>query len=123
MQLRKKIANKYFELLGDYYKCQFIPDEYESAWAQFSLLASNTEERTHCINNLNEHEIPTAIYYPIPLHLQKAFNKLNYNKGDFPITEDISSRIFSIPMHPYLTGGDINKICELLISCKESNKC
>jgi dTDP-4-amino-4,6-dideoxygalactose transaminase len=46
--------------------------------------------------------IPTAIYYPIPLHLQTAFKSLGYKHGDFPVSERCSERIFSIPMHPYL---------------------
>jgi len=47
--------------------------------------------------------IPTAIYYPRPLHLQGAFAGLGYQPGDFPVSEDCARRIFSVPMHPYLT--------------------
>ncbi|HIE74469.1 MAG TPA: hypothetical protein EYQ06_09445, partial [Flavobacteriales bacterium] len=68
---------------------------------------------------LKDFGIPTAIYYPKPLHLQEAFSNLNYSKGYFPVSESIAQRIFSLPMHPYLTDEDINKICEILIFCKE----
>jgi UDP-2-acetamido-2-deoxy-ribo-hexuluronate aminotransferase len=59
-------------------------------------------------------DIPTAIYYPKPLHLQSAFADLGYRKGDFPISEDISGRIFSLPMHPYLAEAAQQKIAEVI---------
>jgi dTDP-4-amino-4,6-dideoxygalactose transaminase len=51
---------------------------------------------------LKEAGIPTAIYYPKPLHLQMAFQNLGHKAGDFPVSEDYAGRIFSLPMHPYL---------------------
>ncbi len=63
---------------------------------------------------LKEAGIPTAVYYPKPLHLQTAFSGLGYKKGDFPISEDFSSRIFSLPMHPYLDAADQKKIAQLI---------
>ena len=57
--------------------------------------------------------IPSAIYYPKPLHLQAAFQSLRYNEGAFPISEDCAKRIFSIPMHPYLTIEDQEKIVQV----------
>jgi len=58
--------------------------------------------------------IPTAIYYPKPLHLQTAFGYLGYKEGDFPISEDYSQRIFSLPMHPYLSKADQERIISAL---------
>jgi len=58
--------------------------------------------------------IPTAIYYPKPLHLQTAFAPLGYAPGAFPVSEDAAARIFSLPMHPYLTAEDQTKIVESL---------
>jgi dTDP-4-amino-4,6-dideoxygalactose transaminase len=48
------------------------------------------------------------------LHLQSAFSSLSYQKGDFPISEDCAQRIFSLPMHPYLTEEDQNKISDVI---------
>jgi dTDP-4-amino-4,6-dideoxygalactose transaminase len=59
-------------------------------------------------------DIPSAIYYPKPLHLQNAFSDLGYRKGDFPISEEISRRIFSLPMHPYLAEEDQQKISAVI---------
>jgi len=116
---RIAIAKKYSQNLNQYFTCQHVPDGYKSAWAQFSILALNSKERSICMKKLKDSGIPTAIYYPKPLHLQEAFCNLDYALGDFPVSESISQKIFSLPMHPYLTDDNINKICDILISCKE----
>ena len=54
------------------------------------------------------------IYYRIPLHLQKVYSNLNYHEGDFPISEDVAKRVFSIPMHPYLTNNQQDLVLEAL---------
>ena len=112
--MRNKVALKYFEKLNKKVITQNIPNGYKSVWAQFSILAENNEHRLLIMNKLKENEIPSAIYYPKPLHLQTAFKKLNYKNGDFPISENISERIFSIPMHPYLKEGELDKITNII---------
>jgi len=116
---RNAIAKKYSQNLNQYFKCQHVPEGYGSAWAQYSVLAASTKERSICMEKLRDADIPTAIYYPRLLHLQDAFSDLNYSTGDFPVAESISQRIFSLPMHPYLSDDNISKICDILISCKE----
>ena len=66
------------------------------------------------MNKLKENNIPSAIYYSIPLHLQKVFEHLGFRQGDLPISENISSKILSLPMHPYLEAADIEKICRVI---------
>ena len=80
------------------------------------MLSQSKEQRDSLISYLKRKEIPAMIYYRIPLHLQKVFSDLSYSKGDFPISEDIADRVFSIPMHPYLEKNDQDKIIEALIS-------
>jgi UDP-2-acetamido-2-deoxy-ribo-hexuluronate aminotransferase len=58
--------------------------------------------------------VPTAVYYPIPLHRQKAYAALGYREGDFPVSDDCAGRIFSLPMHPYLAAADQSRIAALL---------
>ena len=65
---------------------------------------------------VSENNIPSVIYYKLPLHLQKLFYYLSYKINDFPIAEDVSKRIFSIPMHPYLNKSDQDKILRVLNS-------
>jgi dTDP-4-amino-4,6-dideoxygalactose transaminase len=95
-----------------------MPQESKSAWAQYSILAKNREHRLNLQKNLKEAGIPTAIYYPKPLHLQTAFSSFGYCKGDFPVSEDCAERIFSIPMHPYLAQGQQQKIAQIIGSTK-----
>ncbi|MDT3739018.1 MAG: DegT/DnrJ/EryC1/StrS aminotransferase family protein [Candidatus Kapabacteria bacterium] len=116
IQKRNRAASLYNELLGDTLVTPSIPDDSISVWAQYSVLARNSEHRTHIMSHLKTFNIPSVIYYPKPLHLQTAFENLNYRIGDFPVTEDIASRIFSLPMHPYLKDEEIIEICKTVKS-------
>ena len=72
--------------------------------------------RDEVIKKLRENSIPTAIYYPIPLHLQEAFAHLGYKTNDFPVAEKIAKEIFSLPMHPYLLPAEQERICAAIKS-------
>ncbi len=113
IERRNKIANAYNKLLSGKVVTPKVPDGCVSVWAQYSVLANNEQHRKEIINRLQHKGIPTAIYYPKPLHLQKVNEDLGYREGDFPIAESISKRIFSLPMHPYLAHEEI----ELIASC------
>ncbi len=56
--------------------------------------------------------IPSAIYYPIPLHLQKAYASLGYETGSLPVCEEIALDIMALPMHPYLEPDEQNLVIE-----------
>ncbi len=116
VELRQQVANRYATLLGPLspIKVPSVPPGATSAWAQYSVLATDEPQRTELQNNLKEAGIPTAIYYPQPLHLQSAFSSLGYKKGDFPISEDCARRIFSLPMHPYLTAEEQKNIADVM---------
>ncbi|MDP6853779.1 MAG: DegT/DnrJ/EryC1/StrS family aminotransferase [Candidatus Marinimicrobia bacterium] len=108
---RQKIARLYNQYLENCVTPQLIPDGYLSAWAQYSVLAENSIVRTEIQKALQLKNVPTAVYYKTPLHLQEAFAYLGYKQGDFPVSEDISTRILSLPMHPYLTEQEIITVC------------
>jgi UDP-2-acetamido-2-deoxy-ribo-hexuluronate aminotransferase len=116
--LRQTVAQRYSEGLRHSHgvSVPFIPDGRTSVWAQYSLLAQNEQHRADLQDRLKQAGIPTAVYYPRPLHLQSAFADLGYVPGDFPVSEACSRRIFSIPMHPYLTAEDQRKIVETITS-------
>ena len=117
IELRQKVAQRYTELISPcstlYAPC--VPGGYKSAWAQYSVLAKSEEMKAAFQGRLKENGIPTAVYYPKPLHLQSAFSYLGYKVGDFPVSEDCSRRIFSLPMHPYLEDKTIERICRVLM--------
>lgn len=116
IELRQQVAERYNTLLApcSMLHAPCIPEGYKSAWAQYSILASSSEERDKLMGRLKAANVPTAIYYPKPLHLQKAFAFLNYSEGDFPVSEDCARRIFSLPMHPYLKPEDQERIINIL---------
>ena len=91
-----------------------VPDGYCSAWAQYSVLATDQAARQVILDRLKLAGVPTMIYYTKPLHLQKAFTKLGYQVGDFPVSEQASERIFSLPMHPYLDNKVIAAIVQAM---------
>jgi len=103
--LRQQVADRYAELLADVdgVTAPSVPEGNTSVWAQYSILARDAEHRVELMDRLKAASIPSAIYYPKPLHLQQAFAYLGYAKGDFPVCEGVGDRIFSLPMHPYLT--------------------
>ncbi|MBW2100853.1 MAG: DegT/DnrJ/EryC1/StrS family aminotransferase, partial [Deltaproteobacteria bacterium] len=116
IHLRQQAAQNYTELIS---KCSslatpIIPDGFKSAWAQYSLLAENEHHRETVQTRLKEKGIPTAIYYPNPLHRQTAFTFLDYKEGDFSVSEECARRIFSLPMHPYLTEKEQQQVLEML---------
>ena len=108
IELRQAVAARYTTLLQSKTDmvAPLIPASYKSAWAQYSILARNEEHRASLQKRLNEAGIPTAIYYPKPLHLQTALAYLGYQTGEFAVSEDAANRIFSLPMHPYLSEQD-----------------
>lgn len=112
LQLRDAVAKKYAEgLQGKGVVTPVVPEGYFSSWAQYSVLAENREHRESLMAKLKEAGVPTAIYYPIPLHMQTAYSYLGHKKGDFPVCEHVGERIFSLPMHPYLTDEEIAQVC------------
>jgi len=117
---RQEAAERYGSALGRApagaaaFTLQHIPSGYRSVWAQYSILARDNDHRTTIQKALKKAGIPTAIYYPKPLHLQQAFASLGYKKGDFPVSESHAERIFSIPMHPFLNESDQERITEAL---------
>jgi len=60
--------------------------------------------------------VPTAIYYPIPLHLQEVFRSLDYGKGDFPVAEAVSEKILSLPVFPELEENEKEYIVNAIVS-------
>jgi len=112
------IASHYRELLkGENLIFQYIPKNYTSVYAQFSILFETMLIRDRVQQELSKKGIPSIIYYGIPGHLQSGYRYLGYTEGDFPISENLSKRILSLPMHPYMSEEDINKV---VLAIKES---
>jgi len=112
---RNNVAKRYTEGLSGILKVQYIPKDYKCSWAQFSLLSDSEEHRKSIMDFLKNKNIPSMIYYQKPMHMQAVYDHLNYKPEDLPVSNDLSKRIFSLPMHPYLTSDEINFIIEQTI--------
>jgi UDP-2-acetamido-2-deoxy-ribo-hexuluronate aminotransferase len=110
---RQRIARQYSQALNAVVETPFVAPECTSVWAQYSVLS---DDRELLLQKLQETQIPAAIYYPLPLHLQKAFRHLGYEPGAFPVSERAARRIFSLPMHPYLGQADQARIVQALLT-------
>lgn len=111
IESRNRIAQRYSSGLDGAVKIPYVPPESVSAWAQYSILP---EFRLDVQAGPKNEGIPTAIYYPKSLHMQTAFEYLGYKKGDFPISEETSENILSLPMHPYLKDDQVDKVIEII---------
>jgi UDP-2-acetamido-2-deoxy-ribo-hexuluronate aminotransferase len=108
LALRQVVASKYTQALKDTdLILPYIENNCTSAFAQYSVRVKNRDELQA---RLKEQGIPTAVHYPMPLHLQECFEYLGYKKGDLPISELISNEIISLPMNPYVSDDEIEYI-------------
>jgi UDP-2-acetamido-2-deoxy-ribo-hexuluronate aminotransferase len=118
VELRKKWGEVYKEMLGPSFKTQLIPAGSTSVYAQFTI---EVDERETFIKRMSELGVPTAVHYPIPLHLQPVYASLGLKKGDFPLAEKAAERVVSLPMHPYLDEATIEKVVNAVKRCQVSH--
>ncbi len=111
LERRQAIARKYAEALRGAVETPEVPAGHRSAWAQYSILS---DKRDVIAETLKEQGIPTAIYYPIPMHLQAAYREHGDGKGSCPVAEKLAQRVLSLPMHPYLTDAIIERIAKVV---------
>lgn len=114
--MRDQIAARYRDALGDAVGVQSISVDAVCAWAQFSVTV-DIDLRDKIVAMLGQQGVPTSIYYPTPLHKSVAFE--NYATGGddaCPNAVNLSNRIFSLPMSPYLRESDQEQVCSTLIN-------
>ena len=92
----------------------YIPEECEEEFNTYHTFVIQCEKRDELQKYLIEHGIETAIHYPVPIHLQPAALSLGVRKGDFPVTENQSERILSLPIHQYLSEDTIFEISKCI---------
>lgn len=113
---RNIVAESYTNYFRDENKiiCPKILEQCSSVWAQYTI---RVQDRDLVQEQLSKNKIPTAIYYPIPLHLQECFDYMNHKKGDFISSEKLSNECLSLPMNPYLKDDQIEFIVSSVLSC------
>jgi dTDP-4-amino-4,6-dideoxygalactose transaminase len=109
-EARRTLAHRYHQLFEEAKGALTVPSE--AAWTKgvYHLYVVCVQDREALMAHLAEAGIGTGIHYPIPLHLQKAYQGLGYKQGDFPVTERVAASIVSLPMFPGLTNAQQDEV-------------
>ena len=114
---RKRAAQYYNQAFSTCSKIQ-IPKQMESSehvFHQYTLILDESIDRDALQASLKAKGIPSMVYYPIPLHLQKAYSDPRYKEGDFPVAEMLSKRVLSLPMHTELSEEQLEYIVNAVL--------
>lgn len=111
-----QVAEEYTKHLLGKVKVPIVKEGIVSSWAQYTICFQNNKERENAVKILNQKNVPAAIYYRKPLHLQKAFLEYRFMELNFEVTEKICDRCLSLPMHSYLESEDIEYIVNVIKS-------
>jgi dTDP-4-amino-4,6-dideoxygalactose transaminase len=113
---RRSRAAAYRDLLPAASDQVILP--HEPSWANgvYHLYVIRSEERDPLRKYLSNFNIVTGIHYPIPLHLQKAYSRLGYREGDFPVSERAARQVLSLPMYPQITAEQQREVADRTIS-------
>jgi dTDP-4-amino-4,6-dideoxygalactose transaminase len=115
VEARQRVAKRYSEGLADILATPVVPANMISAWAQYTLIAKTSQQRSAIQKTLKEAGVPTMIYYPKPLHQQTAYQAFpTATGGALPVSEALAQTVFSLPMHPYLSDAAIDHIITVL---------
>jgi UDP-2-acetamido-2-deoxy-ribo-hexuluronate aminotransferase len=115
IRARQQVAQSYEQVLQGIEGLQ-LPTTYPGhthVYNQYTLRVE-LQQRDALQQYLTSRDIPTAVYYPAPLHLQPAFGYLGYQKGDFPVAEQLCDQVLSLPMHPAVTPQQIAFVGEAI---------
>jgi UDP-2-acetamido-2-deoxy-ribo-hexuluronate aminotransferase len=107
--MRQEKARFYTEHLSPYVEIQKREEDVISTYAQYSIIVENRENLSRF---LQEKNIPSAVHYPTPLHLQESFSYLNHSPGDFPVSESIAEKVISLPFSAFMTKEEQEIVVE-----------
>jgi dTDP-4-amino-4,6-dideoxygalactose transaminase len=108
---RQEAAARYDQMLSG---TDGVVAPHRPSWSRpvHHLYVVRVADREGLQKHLAEAKIDTGIHYPIPLHLQKAYEAFGFKKGDFPVTEKVASEILSLPMYPQLQAAEQLRVAQ-----------
>ncbi|MBI5057501.1 MAG: DegT/DnrJ/EryC1/StrS family aminotransferase [Nitrospirae bacterium] len=109
---RRELAKIYTSILGDAVQC---PVEFEDRTHVYHQYTFRTQIREKIAGILKDNNVSSVVYYPMPLHLQEAFNYLGYKKGDLPESEAAADEVMSIPIYPELEPEKAEQIAGIIL--------
>lgn len=120
VEKRNAVANQYAALMGDVASTPFVRDDCVSAWAQYTVVLPEGKDRAAVQAVLKAHGVPSAVYYPLPLHQQTAYKSSpSATGGALPVCESLAERVFSLPMHPYMPQQHIEQVANAVKAALE----
>ncbi|WP_205320099.1 DegT/DnrJ/EryC1/StrS family aminotransferase [Notoacmeibacter marinus] len=114
IEKRQEIAARYVERLADVVATPTVPDGLTSTWAQYTVRLPDGADRPGVQASLRDAGVPTAIYYPIPLHRQTAYRHWPHDPAGMAATDEAAEAVLALPMHPYLEPGDQDRVAQAL---------
>ena len=114
IEARNRIAQTYSDALAGVIRTPDVPAGLNSVWAQYTIRIAGGK-RDAFAGYLRARGIPTAVYYPIPLHQQIAYRNYPVAGDGLPVAEELSKEVLSLPMHPYLEPSDQATIIEAVV--------
>ncbi len=112
-EARRQVAAKYIDRLADT-ECIILPKVPEHCLPVWHLFVIQVEKRNGVQECLTKNGIGTGLHYPVPLHLQKAYEHFGLDRGTFPVTEAYTAKLLSLPMFPEMTDNQIDYVCKHL---------
>ncbi len=110
-QARIRIADNYASELGELVHVPVIPADRKSAYAVYTIRSTKRDVIKHA---LQQNAVPCAVYYPSPLHRQPAFQNAIGAGEPMPVADKLSAQVLSLPIHPYLTEAEQDKIIQVI---------
>lgn len=114
IEARQRVAARYYAALASDFVVPEMPNNIRSIWAQYTLRAKSPEHRARILSALKNADIPSTIYYPKPLHKQTAYRDFPSDPNGLSQSEKAASCVFSVPMSPYLTPDDQDRVIATL---------
>lgn len=119
IEARQAVARRYDNALSNLIATPTVPEGLVSVWAQYTLKAADSAQRDRIMAALKAEGIPSMIYYPRPLHTQTAYAAFPRDPAGLPVAESLAGRVLSLPMHPYLTAQEQERIVSVLAGALE----
>ncbi|NBR01899.1 MAG: DegT/DnrJ/EryC1/StrS aminotransferase family protein [Alphaproteobacteria bacterium] len=99
---RQQVAERYAAMLGNLVETPRLAAAATSSWAQYTIKLPEGADRDHIAGVMKAHDVPTAVYYPVPMHEQPPYRHFPVADGGLDVTSDLCARVLALPMHPYL---------------------
>lgn len=116
IEVRQCVAERYNDALHDVIDTPHVGNESRSIWAQYTLKTRAGQDREAIMSAMQAAGVPTTVYYPMPLHMQQAYNSFPVDPAGLEVSEALALQVFSLPMHPYLDPETQEKVIAVLKS-------